>query len=414
MRIWLVLFFLTQFTVFLKCQDYNNYKSDEVGIVEFYREGYTLSFPAIELYGSDYLELRFDIFSVEREILYYKVTLCDFDWSPVDESPFDYIEGYHENTFSPYSVSINTTVDYMHYRLTLPNNDLNILMPGNYLLTIYRQDEFDKPLIKRRFIVYEDLTEITVGMDKIKSESSQINQELNVSIRSNSLDLGEMAGNIHLMLLQNNDWSSAKFYDKYNTSYEGTIEFNTPGQIVFSGMNEFRFFDIKSLKFISERVLRNEYRAPYVHVILKEDRLRGDKDYFTREDLSGLFYIDNSDTDDEEILDADYVWVHFTLDTDVPLPADIYIEGAITDWKFDDNFMEFNLEKGVYEKKLLLKQGLYNYRYVMREYDTKKKDYYLTEGEHYLTTNGYLAVLYYRKMGEIYYSPAGITSTTVN
>jgi hypothetical protein len=395
-------------------QDSTQYKSDEVGIVELFREGYTLSFPAIEIFGGDNLELRFDVFSIDREILFYEVILCDYNWSPVDISPFDYIEGFHENTFDPFSVSINTTVEYMHYRLKLPNKDLSFKIPGNYLLTVYRQNEKEKPLLKRRFIVYEDLTEIQVEMDDLKSESSQINQELNVSINSNNYGLAELAGNINLMIMQNNDWSTTRFYNKYNTSYQETIEFNTPGQIVFSGMNEYRFFDMKSLKFISERVLRNEYRSPHYHTILKKDQLRGDKQYFTNEDLNGLFFIDNTDTDDEEILDAEYVWVHFSLDTKVPLPADIYIEGALTDWGLGDNYMIFNPQKGVYEKKLLLKQGLYNYRYVMLENDRNKKDYYLTEGEFYQTTNNYLVVLYYRKIGELYYCPIGITSKTVN
>jgi hypothetical protein len=354
------------------------------------------------------------VFSINREILYYEVTLCDYDWSPVDISPFDYLEGYHENTFDPFSVSINTVIEYMHYRLHLPNNDLSFKMPGNYILTVYRQNEKEKPLLKRRFIVYDNHADINVQMDDLKSESSQFNQELNVSVSSSNYGLGDLAGNINLMIMQNNDWLTTKYYNKYNTSYEGSIEFNTPGQIVYSGMNEFRFFDMKSLKFISERVLRNEYRAPNYHVILKDDQLRGDKPYFTREDLNGLFFIDNTDTDYEEILDAEYIWVHFSLDTKVPLPADIYIEGALTDWSLDSNYMIFNPEKGVYEKELLLKQGLYNYRYVMQEYDRKKKDYYLTEGEFYQTTNNYLAVLYYRKIGELYYSPIGIASKTVN
>jgi hypothetical protein len=408
-------FFLFFFIdIILIGQDYSNYKSQEVGIVEFYRKGYTLSFPATELYSSDLLELRFDIFSVDREVLLYKVELCDYNWTTVEVSPFDYIEGFQENTLAPYSISINTTVEYVHYRLQLPNDDLNILMPGNYIITVFRQEEPDHPLLKRRFIVYEDLAAISLKMDQLKSESSQIDQELNASVSTENVSLNEMAGNIRLMILQNNNWASAQYFDRYNTSYGGNIEFNTPGQIVFNGLNEFRFFDMKSFKFISERVLRNEYRAPNYHVILKDDQLRGDKEYFYKEDLNGLFYIDNTDTDDEDILDADYAWVHFTLDTEVPLPADIYIEGALTDWGFKDNYLEFNPEKGVYEKQLLLKQGLYNYRYVLKEYSSNKNSYFLTEGEHYQTCNNYLAVLYYRKLGEIYYAPIGVASVAVN
>jgi hypothetical protein len=302
----------------------------------------------------------------------------------------------------------------MHYRLLLPNDDLSFLKPGNYLIQIYRQGNPEEPLIKRRFVIYEDLVSLEIFFDKFKSENLQTKQEFSIKLSSSEIDNANLSGNIELMVLKNNNWANSKYFDKYNISNSGDIEFNMPGQIVFNGLNEFRFFDMKSFKFISERVLYNEYEAPYFHVYLKPDKLRGDKEYFTQEDINGLFYIDNTDTDDEDILDADYAWVHFTLETNVPLPADIFIEGAITDWQYDENYMEFNAEKGVYMKKLLLKQGLYNYRFVMREYDKAVNDYFLTEGEHYLTRNNYLAILYYRVLGEIYYAPVGITSYTTN
>ena len=389
----------------------NESKSEEIGTVEFFREDNALSFPAAALRSGDLLELRFDIFTVERAVLDYKIELCDYNWNLVDEETYNYLEGYGDNTLDPYSTSINTTVDYMHYRLLLPNEDIDFIKPGNYLITVYRNDEIDNPLLRKKFVIFEDLTSVDVTWDKIQSQYLQTSQELHVAIAPIEISTTELSGNIKLLMIQNNNWKTAQFHEKYTAS-SGNIEFNLPGQIVFNGLNEFRFFDMKSFRFISERVKNIEYKAPNYHVNLKPDKLAGDKEYFTKEDLNGLFYIDNTDTDAEDITDADYAWVHFTLKTDVPLPADIFIEGAITDWEFQDNYMEFNPEKGTYEKKLLLKQGLYNYRYVMRDYSSKANEYYITEGEHYITCNNYLVILYYQKMGELYFSPIGIAAYT--
>ncbi len=387
------------------------YKSEEVGTIEFFREENALSFPAAALRSGDKLELRFDLFTVERALLEYKIELCDYNWQPVNEESYNYIEGYGDNILDPYSTSINTTVDYMHYRLLLPNDDIDFLKPGNYVVTIYKDGQFESPLLRKRFVIFEDLTRVEVIWDKIQSQYYQTKQELAVTIHPLEVSTTELSGNIKLLILQNNNWKTTQVYEKYTAS-SGSIEFNFPGQIVFNGLNEFRFFDMKSFKFISERVKNIEYRAPNYHVYLKPDKLTGDKEYFTKEDLNGLFYIDNTDTDAEDITDADYAWVHFTLQTDVPLPADIFIEGAITDWEFKDNYMEFNPEKGTYEKSLFLKQGLYNYRYVMRDYSTKTNEYYMTEGEHYITRNNYLAILYYQKIGEIYFCPIGLAAYT--
>ena len=62
--------------------------------------------------------------------------------------------------------------------------------------------------------------------------------------------------------------------------------------------------------------------------------------------------------------------------------------------------MEFNPEKGVYEKALYLKQGYYNYSYVTL---TDRKDapatYENTEGNYWGTENVYMILIYFRAFG---------------
>jgi hypothetical protein len=223
-----------------------------------------------------------------------------------------------------------------------------------------------------------------------------------------------LSGNLKLSVLQDNNWNTIKTFEKYSGNAKGGIAFNLPGQIVFNGRNEFRTFDMKSLKHYSERVKYVDYIAPDYHVYLKPDKLRGDKDYFFREDLNGVFYIDNTDTDDEDIIDAEYVKVHFCLETGYPLPADVYIDGALTGWEFTENYMDFNSETGNYEKTLFLKQGLYNYRYILKEYNSKEITTDITEGDFYQTVNNYIGIVYHRALGELFYKPVGITSFTTN
>jgi hypothetical protein len=392
----------------------NYYNFGKAGTVQFFRQGYPLSFPAVDLNSSDKLELRFDVFTSKPEDLFYSVELCDYNWLPVDIDPTNYLEGFNLNTFEAYSRSINTTVDYIHYRLILPNDDIIITEGGNYVVGIFRDREKLDTVLIQRFVVYEEIISVELAIDKFKSELLVDKQELNAVLNLGALTLNDLSGNLKLSVLQDNNWNTIKTFEKYSGNAKGGIAFNLPGQIVFNGRNEFRTFDMKSLKHYSERVKYVDYIAPDYHVYLKPDKLRGDKDYFFREDLNGVFYIDNTDTDDEDIIDAEYVKVHFCLETGYPLPADVYIDGALTGWEFTENYMDFNSETGNYEKTLFLKQGLYNYRYILKEYNSKEITTDITEGDFYQTVNNYIGIVYHRALGELFYKPVGITSFTTN
>lgn len=381
---------------------------NSVGIVEFFQKNHKLTFPIIEINGSKSLELRFDVFGQQENVLYYTIELCDYNWEPVDIDPLDYIQGYEINSLYPFGSSMNALFDYVQYRLELPNRDLEIMLPGNYFVHVYSDEDKRAKLLSRKFIVYQELSDLDVKVDNFESSLYEDKQNVKVEVKPKGISYNELVGNIKLSVLQNYNWNSAKIFESHNTDGAGKIMYNAPGQIVFYGVNEFRFFDVKSLKFISERVEYMDYKAPFYHIYLKPDNLRGQKQYFKNEDLHGRFFISNQETHDPDTLDAEYIFVHFKLDAGVPLPTDIYIEGAITDWELKDNYMTYNPDKGIYEKVLFLKQGLYNYRYTAKDYNSTQPEWDITEGNFYQTDNAYLGILYYRPLGEIYYQPIGV------
>ena len=64
--------------------------------------------------------------------------------------------------------------------------------------------------------------------------------------------------------------------------------------------------------------------------------------------------------------------------------------------------MEFNAEKGVYEKTLFLKQGYYNYSYITADEEQKpgsRFSFENTEGNFNITENNYLVLVYFRPFG---------------
>jgi hypothetical protein len=64
--------------------------------------------------------------------------------------------------------------------------------------------------------------------------------------------------------------------------------------------------------------------------------------------------------------------------------------------------MTFNYERKGYELNLLLKQGYYNYMYVLKEPSNPVADETLIEGSHWETENDYTIMVYYRETGSLY------------
>ena len=96
--------------------------------------------------------------------------------------------------------------------------------------------------------------------------------------------------------------------------------------------------------------------------------------------------------------------VHFSIPIDYPfIEGDIHLQGDfLTDNLGEDSEMIYNFETKQYEKSLLLKQGLYNYLYLMVKHNQTKGHTLEIEGDKYQTPNEYLIEVFYRRPGERY------------
>ena len=73
--------------------------------------------------------------------------------------------------------------------------------------------------------------------------------------------------------------------------------------------------------------------------------------------------------------------------------------------------MTYNAEKNYYEANIYLKQGYYNYEYVLKKYEGGNINRFI-EGTHYQTVNDYHIYIYHRPTGESYDQLIGIQKLT--
>jgi hypothetical protein len=180
----------------------------------------------------------------------------------------------------------------------------------------------------------------------------------------------------------------------------------------FLGNNEFRHFDIKSLRFQSDRIKEITYDSTYNHVYLFNDRKRPFDRYSIEPDINGKFLI-KSQEGWKTAIEADYAFVHFTLPVDQVSYGDLYVIGGFSDWQLKDEFkLTYNAQQKIYEGNVYLKQGYYNYHYALNDISTNRVDISFIEGTHYQTRNDYYVYVYYRAVGDRYDRFVGFLKTS--
>ena len=95
----------------------------------------------ITLGTDDWVTISFDHFTHDYHRFIYKIVHCNADWTPSDLFEVDYMDGFNNQPIEDYENSLNTTMLYTHYRLDLPNDDIQFKVSGNYRVEIYLEDE---------------------------------------------------------------------------------------------------------------------------------------------------------------------------------------------------------------------------------------------------------------------------------
>jgi hypothetical protein len=392
--------------------------NEKIKSVQLNKEGWNLSFPAIKKAGADKLLLNFDLLGDNIENYYYTFIHCTKDWQKSDIFPNDYLEGFPENQIEDYENSFNTTVNYIHYRLSFPNERISFKISGNYILVVYPQDKPDEPVLTRRFIITEDALKINITVRRpLGSENNNSYQQVEFTANYTGLILTDPSRYVFASILQNGRWDNVKTNLKPDMFGNNELKYNSlANKHIFRGGNEFRNFDIKTIKVQTEFVKKIEYLTPNYNIYLHPSENREFKPYFYSKDFNGKFFVAMQDRDNPDI-DADYVYVYFTLPSKQPVEGGkMYVSGELNDWQLNkNNLMTYNKERAEYECTMLLKQGWYNYEYVFVKGEEAIGIAGEFEGSHYETENDYIVLFYYRNPRERYDRVIGsMVSNTLN
>jgi len=389
---------------YLKFENY--IYSPEIASVQFYKQGFIFSSPIIPLNGNDKLHLAFDDFSGNYKSYKYTVILCDAYWKPVNLNQNQYIEGNFEDLINDYKFSRNTNQKYVHYDLVFPTDYFKISKAANYILKIFTDDEKKSVVITRRFMIYDEKVMIAAKVAKpVKVEYQKSKQSVDFTINCLNYYISNPYRDLKVVIMQNGRWDNAIFNLKPKFIKGEILDYAYEDETTFSGGNEFRSFNIKSIRSSSERV-RTTYKDNNgnTHIELYDDERRPYKTYQSKTEIKGKMFIKSDDNITDSDTESDYARVHFFLKYSAPLlDGNIFVLGELTDWNLNANsVMKYSYTQKGYEADLYLKQGYYNYLYVFLENGKTVGDESLVEGAHYETNNDYYIFVYNREAGDEY------------
>jgi len=374
--------------------------------VKLYRQDVELSMPVLEMGSEIKLQLIFDdLDGVYRE---YRYTLvhCDPFWNPTGLSVTDYIEGFSEGLIEGYAFSQATRQPYVHYHTLIPGPDMRILRSGNYLLKVYDAGAPDQVIITRRMMVYESRVKVNASVKRSSIiEDQRYKQEIDFEIDRGNWQIDNPYNDLVVHIQQNGRWDNAVMDIKPRLVTGSKLNYDWDRINAFDGTNEFRHVDLRTIARYTPRVGMIQVINDTNHVFVMPDFKRAFQVYIEDKDLNGDYVISSEEALSNHYTEADYAMVHFTFPVQSPFDQGaIYLFGALTNWQFLPEYrMSYNAGKKTYEVSLFLKQGYYNYHYVMLENTSARANTFLTEGDHFETENFYTIYVYHRMAGDDYH-----------
>ncbi len=374
---------------------------------------YKQGIPILYLNSSNKLTLSFDILNEERYNFYYRLVHCDASLQPDNMQPIQYIEGQHPMNISNKSTSFTTQVFYQHYEASIPEEFVTLKLSGNYLLEVYEEENPEIVLGKEYFYVVENKAEINASVISWNMGDTPT-QQVQVNASFAGYKVNNPNQDIYLAILKNHEYYQRRLI-QHPSFVNGTqVSYTNVKDLEMEAGNEYRFFDIRYLKFSGEYVAKiiaptnkeQAYKAVLQPIIENYTRL-----YQTNNtDNNGSYVIQNLDRRNNINSDteADYVATTIQLDRPYPYPdANLYVINALYKNTNDTTLLKYDIVKQCYTKTILFKQGRYEYKIIAVDKEgvcTEK----FTEGNHAQTDNQYTLFLYHHDFLQSYDRLIGI------
>jgi len=358
--------------------------------------------PVIELGSSDQIEINFDVMNPAPGAYTYTITHCNADWTPSELIQSEYMSGFQNRFVEDFASSFNTTMNYVNYRLLLPNEDITLRVSGNYAVQIFPENS-NTPILSACFSVVEKKSNIAMQVTSQTDRGmNNFFQQVNLTMTYDGSEVRNPMQDLLVYVRQNNRTDNQAALVRPLRILRNQLVFEHIPELIFDAGNEYRAFEMTTRRSNGLNIESIKFYSPYFHVFLFPDRIRAGRPFIFSQDINGRVFIRTLSGDDANTM-ADYYIVHFFLPCESPFPENVYIlSEAFNNILNDQSKMDYSSQEGGYVKSVLLKEGYYNYLYVTRKDNKSPGSTALIEGNFFQTENEYQALVYFRRPGDRY------------
>jgi len=368
---------------------------EHIKTIVFYANEQTTSLPIVSLNGT--ITLRFDDLNADDSPYFYTVERANAHWKKSDLFKPDYMEGYDDVRIQTYSYSLGTLQSYIHYSLQLPNAQTRITKSGNYTLNIW--DENRNLVIQERFVVVNELTSVGVQVKRAQTiEDIETHQSVHFNVSTEGLNLRIPKEQLNFFVVQNQQWQTWRSAGAATYTLGNRLSFTYKPETRFAAGNEYHFFETQDIRGGGGNVAY-VMRDSLFTSVLAPQWVRAGRPYTYAPDINGDFRI-NTFQGANPHTESDYSNVVFSLFAeDFLFDAEHFVVGDFNQHIISEkNNLKFNPDTGRFETTLLIKQGIYNYKFVSRDREGNSYDN-LISGSYWPTENTYWVFVYYRPLG---------------
>jgi hypothetical protein len=353
-------------------------------VIPIFRLGDSFQFVFDDLYGTE-------------ANYFYTISHYDYDWKPSQLAKQEYLNGFDNQRIQDYTNSLTTLQLYSHYRISFPNRLTQFRVSGNYMIKILDDDQ--NVVFTKKFILYEDLVAVPMQIRRARNVAV-VEKKHNVefSIKSATITFQSPLQNVKVMLMQNGKFDTAITNIRPQFTIGNDLIYRYDTETQFWAGNEFLFFENKNILAANNTIARIDTKGGLYNAYLYTSQARANSPYTFFPDINGNYVVKNIGRENSEI-EADYAWIFFSLSApSFYAKKSIYVNGMFNNFAIgEENKMEYNAEKGLYEKALLIKQGFTNFQYVIADSNGKIDEENAIDGNFFQTEDNYFALVYYRE-----------------
>lgn len=355
----------------------------------------TVSPPIRKLNDNQPIVLEFDDLSTEYAQYHVKIKHCNANWKLSLLNEIEYLNDFNDFIINDYEVSQNTKISYFHYLFKVPE----VKLSGNYVLIVSKDNDRSKPVLVKRFMVYEPLT--SARMTVVRPQDADLwrtHQQVDFEIDYGNYSVRSAKEEFTVMIRQNYQWSQTisnlralsdnpaarklifRFFENENTIPAG---------------NEYYFFDGRTTYTNGmgvEHVQQGRTDAFWLKTQQKMSRVN----FVEQRDYNGQYVIENRENQNPSFSN-DYVITNFSVASPLLLDKELFVVGEFNQWQLTDkNKLTYDEKRNIYEGKQLLKLGIYDYKFVVKDIYTDAVDYNYFSGNFTDTENVYELFIYHK------------------